>query len=87
MTSEAEDNLEVAILQLLDKRGSGKTICPSEVARAVAGAPERACWEPLMEPVRKAAARLADAGSIEVTQRGRVVDARTAKGPLRFRLR
>ncbi len=32
---------------LLAERGAGKTICPSEAARAVAGSDERAAWEPL----------------------------------------
>jgi len=78
--------LESEILRLLAERGLGKTICPSEVARAVAGE-ERADWEPLMEPVRTAAARLVAQGKIVVTQRGRVVDGVTAKGPVRLRLR
>ena len=78
---------EAAILRLLAERGAGKTICPSEVARAVAGSEEREQWEPLMEPVRAAAARLVAAGRIVVTQRGRVVDGLAAKGPIRLQLR
>ncbi len=83
--------LEVAILRLLHERGAGKTICPSEAARSVAGggpfSGDRAAWEPLMEPARAAARRLAAAGTIAITQGGHQVDASTAKGAIRLRLR
>ncbi len=81
-----EAALEAAILRLLAGRGAGKTICPSEAARAVAGDEERAAWEPLMEPVRAAARRLAAAGTITVLQGGVAVDPSTAKGPIRLKL-
>jgi hypothetical protein len=82
MTAEELDPaLGEAILTLLDQRRPGATLCPSEVARAVGGA----SWRDLMEPVRSAARELVAAGSIEVTQRGRVVDLDAAKGPVRLR--
>ena len=87
MASSHEHALEREILRLLAERGSGKTICPSEAARAVAGSDERSDWEPLMEPAREAARRLVADGKIVVTQQGRVVDSATAKGPIRLRLR
>ena len=74
-------DLEQAIADLLDARGAGKTICPSEAARRVA--PDG--WRELMEPARRAARRLVAAGSLEITQQGRVVDPSTAKGPIRLR--
>jgi hypothetical protein len=43
-------------------------------------------WRVLMEPARMAARRLAAAGRVEITQRGRVVDPSTARGPIRVRL-
>lgn len=83
--------LEAAILRLLHERGAGKTICPSEAARTVAGdgklSGDRVTWEPLMEPARAAARRLVAAGSIVITQGGHTVDASTAKGAIRLRLR
>jgi nucleoid-associated protein YgaU len=79
--------LEEAMLRLLAERGAGKTICPSEAARAVAGSEERSQWEPLMEPSRMAARRLAAEGRLAITQGGRIVDGDTAKGPIRLRLR
>jgi hypothetical protein len=74
------------IRQMLDERGPGKTICPSEVARAVGGN-KRDDWEPLMEPVREVAAQMTREGTLVITQRGEPVDASTAKGPIRLRLR
>jgi hypothetical protein len=79
--------LEQTILRLLADRGAGKTICPSEAARAVAPSDERASWEPLMEPARAAARRLVAEGKLLITQGGVIVDPSTAKGPIRLRLR
>ena len=69
------------ILALLDERAEGKTICPSEAARAL----RPGDWRPLMQPVRDVAAVMADEGRLEVTQKGEVVDVRTARGPIRLR--
>lgn len=65
---------------LLARRREGATICPSEVARAIGGED----WRDLMEPVRRVAADLADAGEVVVTQGGEPVDVRTARGPVRI---
>ena len=75
--------LRAAILDLLERRAPGQTICPSEAARAVGGAGFRA----LMEPTRAVAAELVAEGLIEVTQRGEVVDLASARGPVRLRRR
>ncbi len=85
--NDVDGRLEAEILRLLQARGGGKTICPSEAARGVAGSEDRAAWEPLMEPARAAARRLVAAGTIVITQGGVVVDGSTAKGPIRLRLR
>ncbi|TQC44449.1 DUF3253 domain-containing protein [Rhodococcus sp. WS4] len=77
----SERELEDSIRALLDARADGASICPSDVARAVA--PDD--WRPLMEPVRRAARRLADAGEVEVTQKGALVDPGSARGPIRIR--
>ena len=79
--------LRAAILRLLAERGEGKTICPSEAARSVAASDRREDWQPLMEPARVAAGELVREGRIDITQRGRVVNGATAKGPIRLRLR
>jgi hypothetical protein len=79
--TDVDRRLERSILALLAERERTSTICPSEAARAV-GADG---WRDLMEPARRAARRLVAAGSVEVTQGGRVVDPSTAKGPIRIR--
>ena len=81
--SALDRELEAAIIRLLDARGAGKTICPSEAARAVSADD----WRDLMEPARRAARRLVAADKIVITQGGRVVDPSTAKGPIRLRKR
>jgi hypothetical protein len=78
------DRLRAAILELLAQRDPGKTICPSDAARAVAG--ERP-FRPLMDATRAAAGELVAEGALEVTQRGEVVDLKSARGPIRLRLR
>ncbi len=77
-----DDSLEAAILELLRERAEGKTICPSEAARAVSDE-----WRPLMERTRSAAQRLVGRGVIDVVQKGEVVDISTARGPIRLRLK
>jgi hypothetical protein len=75
--------LRAVIVELLERRGPGKTICPSDAARALVGNDFR----PLMETARAAAAELAADGEIEVTQRGEVVDIAQVRGPIRLRRR
>jgi hypothetical protein len=71
-----------AILDLLARRDPGKTICPSDAARALAGDDG---FRPLMPLVRDAARDLVAAGRIEVTQSGQPVDLDTARGAIRLR--
>jgi uncharacterized protein DUF3253 len=74
-------DLEDEILSQLERRAPA-TICPSDVARAVGPADG---WRDLMDPVRAAAQRLVEAGQVEITQCGQVVDLATARGPIRIR--
>jgi len=89
--AETDSQLEAAILELLAERGANggkdKTICPSEAAKLVGGKATRHDWESLMAPARAAARRLVAQGRILITQKGRIVDPSTAKGPIRLRLR
>jgi hypothetical protein len=80
------EQLERGILDLLAQRADGATICPSEAARLVGSTDEAVdAWRDLMEPARRAAARLVASGDVEVTQGGEVVDPGTARGPIRIR--
>lgn len=70
------------ILELLEQRDLGKTICPSEVL------PAELKQDPLiMEEVRDSARALAQKGMIEITQKGKAVDPQNFRGPIRLRLR
>ncbi len=68
-----------AILAAVAARKPGATICPSEVARALA-----TVWRPLMPDVRRIAGQLAQEGRIAVTHRGAPVDPAAARGPIRL---
>ena len=83
MTQAPSDRaIEQTILDLLEERDPGKTICPSDAARSLG---TDSGWRALMEPTRQAAARLVEEGEVEITQGGEVVDLATAKGPIRIR--
>jgi hypothetical protein len=79
----SRQDVERTILDLLAQRDEGRTICPSEAARALGG---DAGFRPLMPLVRDAAAHLARRGELEVTQSGDVVEPSEAHGPIRLRL-
>ena len=78
------DAIKACIARILAKRRDGATMCPSEAARALAPAP---AWRLLMDPVRQAAIEMVAGGSIEITQRGTVIDptAGPIRGPIRLR--
>ena len=76
------ESLRDAIRAAVAARGPGRTVCPSEIARAVS--PDG--WRPLMPAIRTAAAGLARKGRIEVTRGGRTVDVLAGGGPVRFGL-
>ena len=80
-TGPQADEIEEKILGLIEERGADKTICPSDAARALAGGED---FRPYMEPVRKIAARLAQEGRIEVTQKGEPVTIGEVRGPIRL---
>jgi hypothetical protein len=77
----SDEQIERTILELLARRAEGKTICPSDAARALDDD-----FRPLMEPVRQVARDMVQRGALEVTQSGRVVDIDTARGAIRLRL-
>jgi hypothetical protein len=80
---DTPDRARAAILDLLAERGHDKTICPSDAARSLAG---EADFRPYMDPVRAAAAKLADSGHVVITQKGEPVEIGKARGPIRIGL-
>ncbi|MEM6665763.1 MAG: DUF3253 domain-containing protein [Pseudomonadota bacterium] len=73
------------LLALIAERGAGKTICPSEAARALAGTDEKA-WRLLMKPIRAEAVRLAKDGAVIITRKGKRVDPDDFRGVYRIGL-
>ncbi|MCR3750384.1 DUF3253 domain-containing protein [Lentzea californiensis] len=80
--STVEQRLERAVLDLVEARGPGKSICPSEAARAVG----EDGWRDLMEPARAVARELAAQGRVVVTSGDRVLSPSDEwHGPIRIR--
>lgn len=78
-----EQRWESTILALLAERTRGRTICPSEVARAV----EPDGWRAYMEEVRDAARALARQGRVVLRQKGSTLDPeKPFRGPIRIAL-
>lgn len=76
--------IEACMLELLAARSPDASICPSDVARALASDTDG--WRALMEPVRDVARALAERGVVVITQGQQVVGpAAPVKGPIRLR--
>jgi hypothetical protein len=84
MNSADPAALEAAILRQTEACADGRSICPSEVARALEAGGDR--WRRLLGPLRAAAIRLARRGEVEVLRKGRKVDPEAAiRGVIRLR--
>lgn len=75
-------SIESVILTLVEQRGVGKSICPSEAARAVW--PEE--WQKRMREVRAVAVGMARKGQISILRKGKPVDPEDFKGVYRLSL-
>jgi len=80
--SEKPHTAEQAILDLIALRGPGKTICPTEAAKAVS--PKN--WRKLLPEVRASAVRLAVAEKASIYRKGKPVDPLNFKGVYRIGL-
>jgi hypothetical protein len=78
-----ESDLETAILELARARGPDKSIDPSEPAKKVA-ADRGIVWHSLMQPVRRAAVRLAMDGRLLILRKGKPADPAEFKGVYRL---
>ncbi|MDJ0979777.1 MAG: DUF3253 domain-containing protein [Erythrobacter sp.] len=63
-----------AVLELLNQRGTAKTICPSEAARALAG--RSGNWRDAMNDVHKAVDALHASGHVQLSWKGKELDQR-----------
>jgi len=75
-------SIEDAILGLLAEREPGKSIDPSEAARAV----DAEGWRRLLPQVRATAVGLARQGRLEILRHGKPADPEAFKGVYRLRL-
>lgn len=73
------DAIETAVRE----RGAGKTVCPSEVARALVGSDEK-LWRQLMKPIKTEAMRLAREGRVDIRRKGQSVAPEGLKGIYRI---
>ncbi len=78
----SQDSIETVILALVEQRGPGKSICPSEAARAVW--PED--WQKRMREVRAVAVGMARKGEISILRKGKPVDPEDFRGVYRLSL-
>ena len=87
-----QDPVAEAILTLVAERGPGKSICPTEAARALAAARARPsdppeAWRRYLRPVRQQALHLARLGRIRILRKGKPVDPHApVKGVIRLSL-
>jgi hypothetical protein len=78
----SEDAIARTLLAQVAARGAGRSICPSEVARALS-----ADWRPIMPQVRGVARDLARSGRVLITQGGQPCDPdEPLRGPIRLTL-
>lgn len=77
--------IQTEIMAQTQARGPDKSICPSEVARALADTPGEA-WQRHMGAVRQEAVLLAQAGRIEILRKGKPVGPGEVRGVIRLRL-
>jgi hypothetical protein len=90
--TEDSDPLAGEILRLVEARGPGKSICPSEVARAFAEQRRKPTdppdlWRRYLAPVRQQAKNLARQGRIAILRKGKPVDPTVpVKGVVRLSL-
>lgn len=78
-----DEEIERMVFGLLGRRDAASSICPSEVARALAG--DAHAWRALMPEVRRVAAALAAKGELRATRGEEEVDATSRGGPVRLR--
>lgn len=83
-TSETDDCAAQTILRLVNERGEGKSICPTEAARALAAEGED--FRRHLNPVRSAAAHLARQGRLSILRKGKPIDPDAIHGVIRLSL-
>ncbi len=70
------------ILRLVAERAAGKSICPSEVARALAASGE--AWQQHMTHIRSVAAGLSRAGQVTILRHNKPIAPEAMRGVIRL---
>jgi hypothetical protein len=81
------ETIEDLVLRLARERGAGRTICPTEAAKAAAeqrGTPDD--WRGKLNAVKAAATRVALRGGVAIYRKGKPVDPNDFKGIYRIGL-
>lgn len=73
--------ITAAMLRIAAERGLAKSMCPTDVARAVSAEN----WRPLLGAVRQVAAELARQGKIEILRKGKPINPDEIRGVIRLR--
>ena len=85
--ADVEGKIAALLLRQRDRKGTGLSICPTQVARAIAeteGAPDR--WRRWLPAVRAGAIRMAQRDDIRILRKGKPVDLEAFKGIYRLAL-
>ncbi len=77
-----QQRIAAEILRQTEALGADRSICPSDVARAL-----ETDWRCLMGPVRRTAADLAAAGRIDILRKGKPIAPEAMRGVIRLRWR
>ncbi|RVT98811.1 DUF3253 domain-containing protein [Rhodovarius crocodyli] len=85
-TMPSPEAISDEILRQTQACGQGRSICPSEVARALNPRDEPDTWQRLMTPVRQAAVKLAEQGQISILRKGKPVPVEEVRGVIRLSL-
>lgn len=78
--TQDDRRIAAAILDQVAARGPERSICPSDVARAL-----DKDWRPLLSSVRRVAIGLAQEGRVDILRKGRRVAPEAVKGVIRLR--
>lgn len=78
-----ESAIEAALLTGIATLQPGQSLDPAAVARDLAG-PHQDQWGPIMQPLRRTAARLAEEGRLVLLRKGRVADPAELRGLYRL---
>ena len=78
--------LEMIIVNLCSEARHGRTVCPTDAARAYAAArgEDELAWRSHLSRVRRAAVSLALAGKLVIYRKGKIVDPNDFRGVYRL---